>query len=211
MFVSKLEWLLAGDGNHERGPAFCYWFIPSIYHLADETILFHEVMRGFCHLWLSSLVQLLCQKPCLGRNGARAALCQPFPCILLKITVSMREALPAHAVASINKIHQYLQSSTKDYISHRPLQSSPCIPGASLPPWTWQRNHSIPTEISVFPELLVLILPVTIFVCCKQQTQRHLRATLLHIGHQRDLCRFNLLLPAHNVFSLTSQKEWRQA
>lgn len=105
---------MACDGNHERGPAVCYQFLPSIYHLADETILFHEVMRGFCHLWLPSLLQLLCQKPCLGWDGVRTTLCQPLPCILPKITVSMREALSALAVASINKVHQYLQRSTKD-------------------------------------------------------------------------------------------------
>lgn len=71
-------------------------------------------MRGFCHLWLPSLLQLLCQKPCLGWDGVRTTLCQPLPCILPKITVSMREALSALDVASINKVHQYLQRSTKD-------------------------------------------------------------------------------------------------
>lgn len=99
----------------------------------------------------------------LPRMGwGRSFLCQPYPCIFPRITESMREALRALAVVSINRAHQY-----KEIPSRTALLPWPHHPSVFTLHWrgttatlNQKGNHSIPTEISTFlPELLVLIFP----------------------------------------------------
>lgn len=115
-------------------------------------------------------------------------------------------------ITATEKVHQCKQDSIRPLLHEpRTFPSPPCARRAPWPPWMRKANCRIPTKISsLLPEFPALFFPLVIFVSCKQQTQRHSHATLLHIGHQWDQRRFNLLFPAHSIFYLTYQKEQRQ-
>lgn len=154
-------------------------------------------------------------KVCLGWDGGE------LPCasthIFLGITESKREALPAIAPVSNVSLQQTKCTNASRTLSglycmsHGPFHLHP-VPEGHRGHLEWGRqNCRIPTKISsLLPEFPALFFPLVIFVSCKQQTQRRSHATLLHIGHQWDQRRFNLLFPAHSIFYLTYQKERRQ-
>lgn len=103
--------MLAGEGNNE-GKAL---------HFATDSyqqFIILQMKPFFSERRLSPPAPLPPEAPLsdtLPRMGCeRAFLCQPCSCIFPRITESMREALPALAVLSINKTHQYKEDFIKD-------------------------------------------------------------------------------------------------